>query len=116
MVSEELLLIERLGIGGAAFYLVYVLLKNVQKKTFELSERMLNLAETVIKENTSTLQQIRDTMESHIKQKEPIIQEFKECKRDRDEFLRRLEEKISSPNAEYASLNKFLKRVKDKET
>ena len=95
MISEELLLIERLGIGGAAFFLVYFLLKNVQKKTFELSERMLDLAETVIKENTSTLQQTRDTMEAHIKQKEPIFQELKECKRERDEFLRRLEDKIS---------------------
>jgi len=116
MVSEELLLIERLGVGGAAFFLVYLLLKNVQQKVFEQSEKMLKLTETVINENTKTLQQIRDTMEAHIKQKEPIIQEFKDCKRERDEFLRRLEEKVSSPNGEFTHLDKFLRGMKDKVT
>lgn len=95
MVSEELMLIERLGVGGAAFFLVYLLLKNMQQKVFQQADKMLSLTETVIVENTKTLQQIRDTMEVHTRQKEPIIQEFKECRRERDEFLRRLEDKIS---------------------
>lgn len=94
MVSEELLLIERLGIGGAAFFLVYMLLKSMQHKAFELSEKMLDLAENVIKENTITLQQMRDAFEAHMKQKEPIIEEIKECRRERDDFLRRVESKI----------------------
>ncbi|MDD3813319.1 MAG: hypothetical protein PHZ02_01625 [Desulfocapsaceae bacterium] len=94
MVSEELALIERLGIGGSAFFLVYLLLKRMQEKMFEISDKMINLTENVIKENTKTLQQMRDAMETHVKQKDPLIQEFKECKRERDEFLRRLEDKV----------------------
>jgi hypothetical protein len=94
MVSEEILLIERLGVGGAAFFLVYLLLKNVQQKLFDQSERMLNLAENVIQENTKTLQKMSDVFESHTKQKEAMVEEIKVCKRERDEFLRRLEDKV----------------------
>ncbi len=94
MVSEELLFVERLGIGGAAFLLVYFLLKNVQQKTFELSNRMLTMAEGIIKENTATLQEMRDEIRVHTKLKEPLIEEMKECRRERDEYLRRIEEKV----------------------
>ncbi len=94
MVSEELLFVERLGIGGAAFFLVYLLLKNVQKKVFKQSDRTLDLAENVIKENTKTLQQMRDALEIHIRQKEPFIDEIKECRRSRDEFFRTIEDKV----------------------
>lgn len=94
MVSEELLFIERLGVGGAAFFLVYLLLKNMTKKVFDQSDRTLNLAENVILENTKTLQQMRDALESHIKQKEPIIEQIKECRQERNGFFRSLEDKV----------------------
>lgn len=94
MVSEELLFVERLGIGGAAFFLVYLLLKNMQQKVFELSNRMLTMAEGIIKENTTTLQEMRDEIRTHTKLKEPLIEEMKACRRERDEFLRRIEEKV----------------------
>lgn len=90
MGSEELMLIERLGIGGSAFFLVYLLLKKMQDKAFEQSDKILKLAENVIQENTKTLQQMRDAMEAHIKQKEPFIEEVKECRRSRDVFLDKL--------------------------
>lgn len=95
MVSEELLLVERLGIGGAAFILVYLLLRRMQEKAFELSDKILTLAEGVIIENTKTLQEMRGGLEAHMKQKEPIIAEIRDCKRDRDEILRRIESKIA---------------------
>ena len=95
MVSEELLLVERLGIGGAAFVMVYILLRRMQEKVFELSDKMLKLAEDVIKENTKTLQEMRGGLEAHMKQKEPIVAEIRDCKRDRDEILRRIEDKIA---------------------
>lgn len=94
MVSEELLFIERLGVGGAAFFLVYLLLKNMQKKVFEQSDRTLDLAENVIIENTKTLQQMRDELEAHRKSKEPFIEQIKECRQERNEFLKSIEEKV----------------------
>ena len=95
MASEELMLIERLGVGGSAFILVYLLLKKMQDKSFEQSDKILKLAENVIQENTKTLQQMRDAMEAHIKQKEPIIEEVNECRRSRDAFLDRIEDKVT---------------------
>ena len=94
MVLEELQIIEQLGVGGAAFFLVYLLLKNMQQKVFEQSEKMLALTETVIQENTKTLQHMSDAFESHTRTKEALVEEFKECKRERDGFLRRLEDKV----------------------
>lgn len=88
MVAEELLMVERLGIGGAAFILVYLLLKKMQ-------DRVFSLAENTIKENTIALREMHEALIQHMKQKEPIIEEIKECKRDRDEFLRRLEDKVT---------------------
>lgn len=88
MVAEELLMVERLGIGGAAFILVYLLLKKMQ-------DRVFSLAENTIKENTVALREMHEALMQHMKQKEPIVGEIKECKRERDEFLRRLEDKIS---------------------
>lgn len=89
MVSEELLMVERLGIGGVAFYLVYLLLKKMQ-------DRVFSLAENTIKENTAALREMHDALMQHMKSKEPIVQEIKECRRDRDETLRRIEEKINA--------------------
>ena len=89
MVSEELLMVERLGIGGAAFYLVYLLLRKMQ-------DRVFTLAENTIKENTAALFKMHEALAEHIKAKEPIIEEIKECRRDRDETLRRIEEKINA--------------------
>ncbi len=88
MVSEELLMVERLGIGGAAFILVYLLLRKMQ-------DRFFSFAETTIKENTAALRDMHEALMQHMKQKEPIILEIKECKRDRDEILRRIEEKLT---------------------
>ncbi|MDP2217179.1 MAG: hypothetical protein Q8J68_07840 [Methanolobus sp.] len=87
MVSEELLMVERLGIGGAAFVLVYLLLRKMQ-------DRFFSFAENTIKENTSALRVMHEALMQHMKQKEPIVADMKECRRDRDETLRRIEEKL----------------------
>lgn len=88
MVSEELLMVERLGIGGVAFYLVYLLLRKMQDRVFILSE-------STIKENTAALRQMYEALMQHMRAKEPIVLEMKECRRDRDETLRRIEEKLT---------------------
>lgn len=87
MVSEELLMVERLGIGGAAFVLVYLLLKKMQ-------DRVFSLAENTIKENTAALMEMHGALMQHIKSKEPFLQEIKDCKRERNDILRRIEDKL----------------------
>lgn len=95
MVAEELAAIQQIGIDGAAFVLIYLLLKRMQEKSFEQSDKMITFAENVVKENTKTLQQMRDLFEEHMKAKEPLIEEFKECRRERNESLRRIEVKMA---------------------
>lgn len=88
MVAEELLMVERLGIGGAAFILVYLLLRKMQ-------DRVFSLAESTIKENTTALRDMHEALMQHMKSKEPFIQEIKDCKHERNEILRRIEEKLT---------------------
>lgn len=88
MVAEELLMVERLGIGGAAFILVYLLLRKMQ-------DRVFSLAENTIKENTAALKEMHEALMQHMKAKEPFIEEIKDCKHERNDFLRRIEEKLT---------------------
>jgi len=90
MVSEEILMIERIGMGAAAFILTYILLRKTQDKAFEQSDKILHMAETVIRENTTALQEMFSTLEEHIAQKDAFIQEMKECRHQREEGMKEL--------------------------
>ena len=90
MVSEELLMIERLGIGGTAFYLVYILLKDMIKKSFAQADVILELAKSTINENTKALQKMQESLSQHIIQKDVFIEEMKDCRKLRDEKFDKL--------------------------
>lgn len=87
MISDELLMLERIGVGGAAFYLVYLLLKDMQKKAFSQSYAVIELTKTIIKENTTALEKMNENLSAHIKQKDILIERIKDCRKERNEKL-----------------------------
>lgn len=84
MVSDELLIIERIGFIPAALIFMFYLFRETQRRAFAQADKVLTLAETTIKENTLALSKMADGLEQHMKQKDNIIAEMKDCRRDRD--------------------------------
>jgi len=88
MISEDFALIERIGIGAFAFVLVYILLRTMITRNFILSDRVMQLAEDTIKENTKALQYMHEALIQHIRQKEDIVKQMDICRKERDEQYR----------------------------
>jgi hypothetical protein len=100
MVGEEtIMLIERLGIGAVAFYLVYVLLKQMTARNAIQADQILDLARTTISENTEALHNMSEILVNNIKQKESLVTAIHEqttqliaklegCKQSRDKQFR----------------------------
>jgi len=89
-MSEELLMVERIGIGATAFILVYFLLKRTMDRAFAQADKILDMAETTIKENTIALGKMNDCLINHTKQKDLFIEEMKDCRKDRNEQIKEL--------------------------
>ena len=90
MVTEELMMIERIGIGAAAFFLVYLLLKKMIHRSFEQADMILNLAKDTIQRNTEALEHMQDSLIAHMKQKDLLIKIMEDCKKTRDKQMQEL--------------------------
>lgn len=97
MVSEELMMLERVGIGGTAFYLVYILLKHTQNRAFQQADAVLELARTTIQlntesfaKNTEALNKMQECLIQHMQQKDKIFDILKECRKERNDKLKEI--------------------------
>ncbi len=105
MVGDDtLMLIERLGVGVIAFYLVYILLKQMIARNAIQADQILELTRTTIQKNTESLDKMSDVLLNNIKQKETlvtaihtqtdaIVAKLEGCKQSRDRQLREIYKK-----------------------
>lgn len=114
-MSQEFDFLKDFGFAAVAFYLVYVMLKHSQNKTFEQNDKMLEqsqkilaFAETTIKENTKALERMHEGLMTHIRQKDELIkqnnefiEEVNECRKKKDRMLRELLDKVEKEKKKY---------------
>ncbi len=81
VVSEELMMIERIGIGATAFILTYLLLRKTQERAFAQADRVMQMAETTIKDNTIALNKMVEGLTRHMNQKDCFMEELRETQR-----------------------------------
>lgn len=81
MVSDELLMVERIGVGATAFYLIYILLRKTQERAFAQADKVLLMAETTIKDNTTALNKMVEGLTQHMNQKDCLLEELRETQR-----------------------------------
>lgn len=97
--------IKDVGFPIAAFIMMLLLymdnIKRADKKQDdyreeikELTKRFVETVETLIKNNSEALEKLHVAMEMHVKSKEMIYDEMKECRRERDNHFARIEDKI----------------------
>ncbi len=85
ILSQELMgWIERIGVGGGAFYLVYVLLKRNQERTFQQADAILDLAKTTISDNTAALEQMHESLIRYMKIKDDLLCTVKDIKNEQN--------------------------------
>jgi len=92
MVSEEIYMIERIGVAFVAFYLTFKLLTRMQEKSFLQSDAILKMANETLIENTSAIHRMCEGLEVHIKQKDTFIDQMIECRHQREEGMKELRE------------------------
>jgi len=101
VLAEELSLIKEVGIGAVVIYFGYLLFQSVLHRLFAQADKILELAEGTIKENTKALQQMQEILLKNIHSKdslvtaienqtETFVEKLHECKKGRDAQLQKI--------------------------
>ncbi len=88
MVSEEFLMIERVGVAFSAFYLTFRLLTKYAERAYIQSDAILKLANETILENTNAIHRMCEGLEIHIKQKDAFIGQMLECRHQHEQEMK----------------------------
>lgn len=108
MLEPELTVLKEVGVAGAAFILVYILLKIMVQRSFVQSDALLDMAKGIIEKNTIAMQKVQDSLgqmqevliqhmqkvdkvtETTQERTETIVTKMQECKKNRDVQLKEI--------------------------
>ena len=97
--------LKEFGFAAIAFILVYVMLKQEQKRAHMQYDKLVEFSSTIVTMNTKALTHMNDGMKNHMDQKEKFVEQMKDCANGRDERFRRIEKKIEDVKNEVDIIN-----------